>query len=203
MHKKLEGDLISLAHSVLQMKNKEDVFALKEKAHEIYEKLSVLSFVEEYINTTPNATKTKDELLATAEKAFEAISNTASDTMKKSYEKSMELMGEMGELSKKNMEAVAESTRITTKGFEEMGASNATFTRGAYEKGIEAAKSMSSAQSVQEAMELQATYTKSAFEAYLEQVNSMTGKFASLVREASAPINTQAGQFVSMMQKTA
>jgi len=63
MHKKLTADLISLAHSILQMKNKEDVFALKEKSHEVYEKLSVLAYVEEYINTTPNPGHTKEELL--------------------------------------------------------------------------------------------------------------------------------------------
>ncbi|CAL2104020.1 conserved protein of unknown function [Tenacibaculum sp. 190130A14a] len=63
MHKKLASDLTSLAHSILKMKNKDDVFALKEKAHEVYEKLSVLAYVEEYINNTPNATKTKEELL--------------------------------------------------------------------------------------------------------------------------------------------
>ncbi|MCI2228781.1 hypothetical protein MC378_06345 [Polaribacter sp. MSW13] len=71
MHKKLETDLMSLAHSVLQMKNKEDVFALKEKSKEIYEKLSVLAFVEEYVNTTPNLEETKDELTLKIEKAFE------------------------------------------------------------------------------------------------------------------------------------
>lgn len=65
MHKKLASDLISLAHSILQMKTKDDVFALKEKAHEVYEKLSVLAYVEEYINTTPNATSTKEEILET------------------------------------------------------------------------------------------------------------------------------------------
>lgn len=71
MHKKLEADLISLAHSVLQMKNRENVFLLKEKAKEIYDKLSVLSFVEEYVNSTPNLKETKKELLLTVEKAFE------------------------------------------------------------------------------------------------------------------------------------
>ncbi len=71
MHKKLEADLISIAHSVLQMKNKEDVFALKEKALEIYEKLSVLAHVEEYIKTTPNANETKEELISIVEKSFE------------------------------------------------------------------------------------------------------------------------------------
>lgn len=63
MHKKLASDLTSLAHSILQMKNKENVFELKQKAHEIYEKLSVLAYVEEYINHTPNPSKTKEELL--------------------------------------------------------------------------------------------------------------------------------------------
>ena len=50
MHKKLESELISLAHSILQMKNKDDVSALLEKASEIHEKLSVLAFVENYVN---------------------------------------------------------------------------------------------------------------------------------------------------------
>ena len=63
MHKKIAADLTSLAHSILQMKNKEDVFALKTKAHEVYEKLAVLAYVEEYINNTPNSEYTKDELL--------------------------------------------------------------------------------------------------------------------------------------------
>ena len=63
MHKKLAADLTSLAHSILQLKNKEDVFVLKQKAYEVYEKLAVLAYVEEYINTTPNATETKEEIL--------------------------------------------------------------------------------------------------------------------------------------------
>ncbi|WP_299673090.1 hypothetical protein [uncultured Tenacibaculum sp.] len=63
MHKKLASDLTSLAHSILKMKNKEDVFALKEKAYEVYEKLAVLAYVEEYINTTPQAEETKEELI--------------------------------------------------------------------------------------------------------------------------------------------
>ena len=70
MHKKLESDLISLAHGILQMKNKDNVFLLKQKSKEIYEKLSVLAFVEEYVNSTPGLKQTKTELLETVEKAF-------------------------------------------------------------------------------------------------------------------------------------
>ena len=71
MHKKLESDLISLAHSILQMKNKENVFLLKQKAHEIYEKLSVLAFVEEYVNSTPGLKETKEDLMSKVEKGYE------------------------------------------------------------------------------------------------------------------------------------
>jgi len=71
MHKKLEADLTSLAHSILQMKNKEDVFALKDKAYAVYEKLAVLAYVEEYINNTPNPSKTKEEILEKIESVVE------------------------------------------------------------------------------------------------------------------------------------
>ena len=71
MHKKLESDLISLAHSILQMKSKDNVFLLKEKSKEIYEKLSVLAFVEEYVNSGPNLKQTKEEVFSQVENAFQ------------------------------------------------------------------------------------------------------------------------------------
>jgi len=63
MHKKLEADLVSLAHSILQMKNRSEAYALKNKAREIYEKLAVLTFVEDYMATTPDLNISKAELL--------------------------------------------------------------------------------------------------------------------------------------------
>ena len=69
MHKKLAADLTSIAHSILQLKNKEDVLVLKEKAYEVYEKLTVLAYVDEYLKDTPNATETKEELVEKIEKA--------------------------------------------------------------------------------------------------------------------------------------
>lgn len=47
MKKKLEADLISIAHRILQLKNKEDIKKLHEEARNVYEKLSVLLFVED------------------------------------------------------------------------------------------------------------------------------------------------------------
>ncbi|QHI37592.1 hypothetical protein IMCC3317_29720 [Kordia antarctica] len=47
MKKKLEGDLMSIAHRILKLKGREDVVALHKEAKEVFEKLSVLLFFEE------------------------------------------------------------------------------------------------------------------------------------------------------------
>ncbi|HEX8270942.1 MAG TPA: hypothetical protein VF581_13700 [Flavobacterium sp.] len=47
MKKKLEAELISIAHRILKLKNKSDVVALHQETQRLYEKLSVLRFVEE------------------------------------------------------------------------------------------------------------------------------------------------------------
>ena len=55
MHKKIEAELVSLAHSILEMKNRDNVTVLHQKASDICEKLSVLKFVEAYVNQTERA----------------------------------------------------------------------------------------------------------------------------------------------------
>jgi len=47
MKKRLEADLISIAHRILQLKDKSDVNQLYLETQKLYEKLSVLKFVEE------------------------------------------------------------------------------------------------------------------------------------------------------------
>ncbi len=73
MHKKLEAELVSIAHQILQMKDKNDVVKLKNKAKEVYEKLSVLDFVNNYFLTTPQATEDKKEVLDKIDNAFSSL----------------------------------------------------------------------------------------------------------------------------------
>lgn len=47
MKKKLEAELISIAHRILKLKNKSDLVQLHQETQKLYEKLSVLRFVEE------------------------------------------------------------------------------------------------------------------------------------------------------------
>jgi len=81
MHKKLEAELVSLAHRILQMKNKDEVIALRDKAREVYERLAVLAFVDEHILTS-NIEVSKTELLEKIEKATQLIDSKKLRTSK-------------------------------------------------------------------------------------------------------------------------
>lgn len=50
MKKKLEAELMSLAHKILKLKNKSELRVLRDEAKILHEKLSVLLFVEEYLS---------------------------------------------------------------------------------------------------------------------------------------------------------
>lgn len=52
MKKRLEADLISIAHRILKIKNKSDINQLYLETQKLYEKLSVLRFIEENYGTT-------------------------------------------------------------------------------------------------------------------------------------------------------
>lgn len=47
MKKKLESELVSIAHRILKLKGKEDVIKMHTEAKELFEKLSVLKFAQE------------------------------------------------------------------------------------------------------------------------------------------------------------
>jgi hypothetical protein len=74
MKKRLEADLVSIAHRILQLKNKSDVNQLFLETQKLYEKLSVLRFVNEHYGTI-RPTLTHAEI----EKEIEAFYDKSSD----------------------------------------------------------------------------------------------------------------------------
>lgn len=70
MKKKLEAELISIAHRILKLKNKSELSQLHQETQKLYEKLSVLKFVEEnFSDAKPTIGLSKIEELVEA--AFE------------------------------------------------------------------------------------------------------------------------------------
>jgi hypothetical protein len=70
MKKRLEADLISIAHRILQLKNKSDINQLYLETQKLYEKLAVLRFVEEHFGE-PKPTIGQAEIVEKMKEFFE------------------------------------------------------------------------------------------------------------------------------------
>ena len=68
MKKKIESDLKNIAHKILKMKGSEDITTLQFEAKTLYEKLTVLKFLEAHFSETQPATEKSD-----AVKKFEEL----------------------------------------------------------------------------------------------------------------------------------
>ncbi|WP_296144125.1 hypothetical protein [uncultured Flavobacterium sp.] len=81
MKKKLEAELISIAHRILKLKNKSELVQLHQESQKLYEKLSVLLFVEEnFAGLQP--TIGKSEAYEVLETAFEDSQDEVSQEAK-------------------------------------------------------------------------------------------------------------------------
>jgi hypothetical protein len=74
MKKRLEADLISIAHRILQLKNKSDINQLYLETQKLYEKLALLRFVDEHFGES-KPTIGQAAIEEKIEAAFEAIEN--------------------------------------------------------------------------------------------------------------------------------
>ena len=121
MQKKLEAELMSIAHSILQMKNRDDVKALKQKAYETYEKLAVLSYIEDFVKETPQNTKTVEELVEETFSESRKEVEEIQETSKVDVEKVEEPIEETEEPAKVvNVELVDETLEVVEEEVEEV-----------------------------------------------------------------------------------
>ena len=78
MKKKLESDLISIAHRILKLKGKEDVLKMHAEVSALYEKLTVLKFAHENFEDDMPTIGSDSSFFGMLDKAF---NNTVSDNI--------------------------------------------------------------------------------------------------------------------------
>jgi len=137
------------------------------------------------------------ETLKTTAEKFTAAS---SQSFKDAVEKSLTTFNELNAQSKHNLEALVASATAATKGAETLGSQVIAFSKKALEDNVAAARSLSSARSVQEAVELQTAWAKSALETYLAEVNKASETVSASVKETLTPINSRVTAAVEKFQ---
>jgi phasin family protein len=136
----------------------------------------------------------------TAKSAVEHFTTAGNKAFKDTFEKSLSAFSDMNADSKKNFEAVVASVTAATKGAETLGAQAVAFSKKAVEDQVAAAKTLASAKSVQEVIELQTGFAKTAFETYVAEMNKMAEIVAASVKESSSPLNARVTAFVERVQ---
>ena len=128
--------------------------------------------------------------------AAEAVKTTveqftppAHQAFKDGVEKTLAALNDANAHSKKNLEAVVASVTAATKGAEALGAQAMAYSKTSFEDQVAAAKSLTSAKSVQEVVELQTSFAKSALEAYMAEMNRMTETVSASVKDSVKPLN--------------
>jgi phasin family protein len=130
----------------------------------------------------------------------EQYTAAGSQVFKDAVEKSLTALNEVNTQSKQNLEAVVASVTAATKGAETLGAHALAYSKKTLADNVAAAKSLSSARSVQEAIELQTTWAKTAMEAYMAEMNAASEIVAASLKETVTPLNARVTAAVEKFQ---
>lgn len=136
----------------------------------------------------------------TAKATAERFAETGNQAFKDTVEKSLSAMADLNSHSKRNLEAVVASVTAATKGAETLGAQVTAYSKKAAEDHMAAAKTLTSAKSLQEAVEFQTAYAKSFLDSYLSEMNRWSDIVSGSVKESLRPINERVSAVVEQFQ---
>lgn len=136
----------------------------------------------------------------TATETLDKVTQASNKAVKEGFEKSLNALNEFSAFQKDTVDAVIASATATSKSLEELNANSIAFAKKSMEEGVAAAKSMSSAKSLQELIEIQADYTKSSLDAYLAEVNKATELMSGMFKDGFKPLNDRFAAAVEVAQ---
>ena len=135
-----------------------------------------------------------------AQDAVGRMNAAGTQAFKDTVERSLSTLGQLNDVSKRNLEAMVQSVTAATRGAEQLGSQAMNYGRSSMEQSTEAARALTAAKSVQEAVELQTNYARTALEGYLNELNRMSETVANSVKESLAPLNERATAAMETMQ---
>ncbi|MEO1405576.1 MAG: phasin family protein [Pseudomonadota bacterium] len=133
-------------------------------------------------------------------KDFEAMAKAPTEAMKRGFDQFMSFGGDFTDINRAGLQAVAESAKATGKGIEAMNSKNFNFMKNSMERSVEATKALAGITTIEGAAEAQAKFVKDSFQASVGQMNEMANLWATTMREAVEPLNSQASAVVEKFQ---
>ena len=94
----------------------------------------------------------------------------------------------------------SDAVTAASKGAETLGAQTMAYSKKSVDDYMAAAKSLTTAKSIQEVFELQTAWAKSTMEGYLAQVNRASETVAASLKETLTPLNARVTAAVETFQ---
>lgn len=137
------------------------------------------------------------ETINTTVDKFTVAGNQA---FKDAMEKTLAAINDASAYSRENLDAVIASATAAAKGAETLSAQAAAFAKKSVEDQVAAAKSLASAKSVQEVVELQTTFARTALETYFAELNRWGETVTASVKDSVQPLNARMTATVERIQ---
>lgn len=137
-----------------------------------------------------------------SKKASAKIATDQADAMKSTFDKVTAFSSDFGDMARLNVEALTQSLQLAGKGMTELNTKAFGYMQANMQRNLETAQQLGGMKSLEDLSVLQ-DITKSGFETYVAQMNELGSLFATTLREASEPLNTQAGAIVEKFQASA
>lgn len=162
------------------------------------------------------AMKPVEAAVAAGKETLEAVVKAGTQAATKGYEQAVAMTQEQVEkasssvfngydevtyLGRDSMDAYVESSTVFAKGFETFGKEVISFTQVAMDAGMAAAKSLATAKSFEEVIELQSEYSRSSFDSMLAESAKLTDLSIALANDAIEPLQSNMTTTVEKMMK--
>ena len=137
---------------------------------------------------------------ATAQQGWTQATAAGNQAFKDQAEKSLSALNELNAHGKRNLEAMVASVTAATRAAETLGAQAMAYAKTSMEGQVEAARALTGARSVQEAVELQTTFARTALETYVAEMNKATETVSAAVKDTMKPLNERATSLMEAAQ---
>lgn len=128
------------------------------------------------------------------------LTAAGNQAFREGVERSLSGLNDLNAHSKRNLEAVVESVTAATRGAEALGAQALSWSKSSWDQNVQAAQALTSAKSVQEAVELQTQWAKSAMETYMAELNRWNDTVSASVKDTFKPLNERMTATVERFQ---
>ena len=135
-----------------------------------------------------------------AKSTVEQITAASNTAFKGGVEKTLAAINEANTHSKKNLEALVASVTAAAKGAETLGAQAVALSKKTFDDQVTAARSLASAKSVQEVVELQTGFARSFLESYVSEISKFGETFSASVKDSIKPLNERVTDVVERFQ---